>query len=158
MERVRWKEVCRGAQAARLGARASQLLSAALILSSCWLAASVATCSYPLSAQLNTDPKSPWKQGDHQVRRKCSICTELLLTPESLMGTNQCPCCHLGKWVPAGPESLVLALLLPFYISILEESKGVFIRIGLLSVPSPYPFSKPYWQSVKCQVRFKKRQ
>ena len=95
-------------------------------------------------AQLNTDPKSHWKQGDHQVRSKCSICTELLLTPKSVMGTNQCPCCHLGKWVPAGPESLVLALLLLFYVSILEESKGVFIRIGLPSAPSPHPFSKPY--------------
>ena len=36
--------------------------------------------SQPL-AQINTDPKSQWKQGNHQIGSKRNICADLQLTP-----------------------------------------------------------------------------
>ena len=100
--------------------------------------------SQPL-AQVNADPKSQWKQGNHQIGSKRNICADLLLTPESLMGTHLCLCCHLGKWVPARPQSSVLALLPAFLLTTLREGEGVFIHIGLLS-------SNPHTPSIQKTV------
>ena len=105
------------------GAHGSQWLSATLILSSSQLAASVGSGHMFITSlnHINTDPKSQWKQGNHQIASKRNICSDLLLTPESLMDTHPCLCCHPGKWIPARLQSLVLALLPPFFINHFER-------------------------------------
>lgn len=162
MERVRWKKFVR---VRRLPSSGQRLHSCCQLHWSCHPAGwqhpwAVATCSYPLStigptkyrSHISLETGRPPGQEQMQYLHRATV------DPKVLDGYKPVPMLPSREWVPTGPESLVLALLLPFYISILGESKGVFIRIGLLSVPSPYPFSKPYWQSVKCQVCFKRRQ